>query len=331
MHFDVFNDDAFSLSRLSQTVTDLPHQPGRLGELGLFSEEAISTTSVSIESVGMKLSLVPSAARGSAGKVPEGEKRKLRSFNIIHLPQTDALVADEIQNLRAFGSESDVEVASNVVNKKLRAMRRNIDATIEWQRMGAIKGKVMDADGVTELLDLYAEFGVTQDVISFALGTAGTKVKQKCIDLARSIEDTLDGIQSTGVRVLCSREFFDAFVGHQAVEDAYDRYLDGQFKRESQRKNGFWFADTYFEEYRGTVGGQRFIAAGEAYAIPEGVDGLFTTNFGPADYFETVNTLGLPYYAKQMMAPNGKSLSIEAQSNPLHLCTRPKAIKKLTM
>jgi hypothetical protein len=57
---------------------------------------------------------------------------------------------------------------------------------------------------------------------------------------------------------------------------------------------------------------------------------LLITRFAPADYIETVNTLGLPYYAKQEIMPFGKGVALEAQSNPIHLPTRPAAIVRLT-
>lgn len=330
MHFDVFNNDAFSLSQLTKAMTDLPLTPTRLGELGYFGGEGISTTSIDIEKVGTVVRLVPAAQRGAPGLTGQNQKRTMRSFRVTHLPQQDAVYADEIQNLRAFGSETDVETLQNVVNKKLARMKRDLDATIEWGRMGALKGQVLDADGSTVLLDLFSEFGVTQNTLDFVLDSDTTKVKQKCIDTARAIEAELGGIPYQSVRTLCSPGFFDALVSHPAVVDAYDRYLDGQFKRVSQRKDGFWFADMYFEEYRGKVGNQAFIEDGAAYAIPEGVPDLFVTYFGPADYTETVNTIGLPYYAKQWAMQNGKGVHLESQSNPLHLNTRPRSVIKLT-
>lgn len=332
MHFNIFEDQAFSLASLTDAINDLPHVPGRLGQLGLFVEKPVSTTTVSIERVGQTLQLVPSAPRGASGQQGTRDKRTLRALNLIHLPQEDVVIADEIQNLRAFGSESEVVTLQNLINERIANLKLNLDITIEHQRIGAVKGQVVDADGVTVLHDMFDTFGVTQNALSFELDDDDTKVKQKCIDLARSIETELGGIQSSGVRVLCSPEFFDAFVSHPAVEDAYDRYLDGQFKRESQRKTGFWFADTYFEEYRGQVGNYRFIEAGDAYAVPEGVaGGLFTTFYGPADHMDTVNTLGKPYYAWQRLNDRNTAAIIETQSNPLHVCKRPRAVPKLTI
>jgi hypothetical protein len=83
-----------------------------------------------------------------------------------------------------------------------------------------------------------------------------------------------------------------------------------------------------WERYRGTS--QVKIPDNEAYAVPMGVDGLFVTRFAPADYNETVNTRGLPYYAKGEPMKFGKGWEMEAQSNQLNLCTRPAAIIKLT-
>lgn len=58
---------------------------------------------------------------------------------------------------------------------------------------------------------------------------------------------------------------------------------------------------------------------------------LFISAFAQADYMEVVNTEGLPYYAKLERLPFDKGVAGEAQSNPLHLCTRPLAVRELTL
>lgn len=327
MHFDIFNNDAFSLSALTKAIIDTPYVPGRIGELGLFSNEAIQTTGVSLESMGATLSLVPAAARGAPGKPYGNDKRKLVSVNAIHLPQRTAIVADEVQNLRAFGKETEVETAQNLMTKKLARMRRDIDVTMEYQRIGAIKGQILDADGTTVLLDLTSAgvFNVGPQAHSMVLGTSGTLVINKVIEAKRKMETALGGLMYKSIRVLCSASFFDALVAHPAVVKAYDRWMNGEFLRVDNRA-GFYFAGVYWEEYRGNVSGQAFIADGTALMIPEGVPDLFVTYFAPADYMETVNTLGLPYYAKQEAMDFNKGIMVEAQSNPLSLCTRPASV-----
>ena len=53
------------------------------------------------------------------------------------------------------------------------------------------------------------------------------------------------------------------------------------------------------------------------------------TVYAPADYIETVNTIGLPRYAKQATDQEfGRWVKLHTQSNPLPICTRPKTLIK---
>lgn len=325
---DIFNDDAFSLVSSTKAINDLPHQPGRIGQLGYFAEGGITTTAMFLERQGTTVSLVPAGQRGASGQIVVGDKAKVIPVQTVHLPQRASILADEVQNVRAFGTDSELETVQTIFNERLTKMRRNIDATLEFQRIGAIRGKLFDADGTTELLDLFTTLGLSQTTHSMVLGTAGTLVKNKVVEAARKMEAALGGLMYSSKRVLCSASFFDALVGHAKVEAAYDRWMDGQFLRDDNR-GGFYFAGTYWEEYRGQVGSVKFIPDDKAYMVPEGVPDLFITKFAPADYMETANTIGLPYYAKQEPKQMNKGIDIEAQSNPISICTRPNAIVEL--
>jgi len=332
---DILNDDAFSLRSLTTAINETPYQPMLLGELGLFSEQGLTTTSLMIEKRGSTLALVPAAARGSSGRVESNDKAKLYPIGTVHLPQRGAVLADEVQNLRAFGQESEVETVQNLVNRKLGKLRRNLDVTIEYQRIGAIKGQVVDADGSTVILDMFSTFEVAQQSVAMALNADTTKVKLKITEAQRKSETALGGLLHRGFIALCGEGFFDALVTHPAVEKAYDRWQDGAFLRTLQRSQnsgqpGFEFCNVSWHEYRGTVGGIPFIGTDDAYLIPMGVPDLFETHYAPADYMETVNTLGLPYYAKQELMRMNKGVELESQSNPISICTRPNAVVKLT-
>lgn len=329
MHLDIFNDDAFSVSSLTAAINEQPHQPGRIGALGLFQEEGVTTTSVTIEYNQGGLSLVPVGERGKPVSPQERDQRNLRSFVVPHLKKDDTLLADAIQNLRAFGSETDVETVQNVVNQRLGRMNRDLDATIEFHRVGAIKGMILDADGSSVIYDLYDEFGIAQEEVSLALGNAATNVRNKILEAVRKSEDKLGATVVSGYRIFFGRALFDAFTGHAKVEKAWERWNEGEMLRNDPR-GGFMFGGAFCEEYRGKVGTKAFIGDNEAYLVPEGVADLFITRFAPADYMETANTLGLPKYAKQEPLRMNRGVEFEAQSNPLNLCTRPGAIIKLT-
>lgn len=328
-HMDIFEDDAFGVASLTNAINEAPHTPSMVGDAGIFEEEGITTTTLTIEKEGSTLSLVPAGERGAPAKPVGGDKRTLLSFNTIHLPQRASILADEVQNVRAFGSESEVESVQTLVNKRLAKMRRNLDATIEHMRLGALKGKVLDADGATELLDVYQRFGLQQISVSMALGTDGTNVRGKVITAVRKSEDELGAQAVGGYTAYCGDAFFDALIGHPKVREAYERWLEGEMLRNDPRA-GFMFANVRWVNYRGKVGANKFVGDDDGYLVPTGVPELCLTKYAPADYMETVNTNGLPYYAKQEPKPMNKGIDLEAQSNPICLVTRPTSIIKLT-
>ena len=68
--------------------------------------------------------------------------------------------------------------------------------------------------------------------------------------------------------------------------------------------------------------------ADKAYFYPEGVEGLFEIYYAPADTFETVNTLGLPLYARAIPdRERDEWVRLEIESNPLPICTRPQVLR----
>ncbi|WP_199104161.1 major capsid protein [Aquitalea sp. ASV11] len=324
---DIFNDDAFSMSSLTLAINDLPHTPSRLANLGLFHEEGIQTLTVQIEKDGDTLALVAAGERGAPGQVVIGSPRKMLPFNTIHLPQRSTIKADEVQSLRQFGSETELESVQTMVSKRQGKHRRQLDLTIEFHRIGAIKGQILDADGATVLADMYQSFGIKQQTIAMDLAKDGLRLK--CLDIHEAIEDALGAIPHSGVRTFCGRTFWAKLMGNKAFSDLYrDAALAAALRGDP--REAVEFGGIVWERYRGKVGSAAFVGDDEAYAVPEGVPELFITRFAPADHMETVNTNGLPYYTSQERMQHGKGVEIESQSNPLNLCTRPGAVIKLT-
>lgn len=326
---NVFQADAFSTTSLTAAINEAPHVPSRLGELGLFDAEGITTTSVTVEKDGNTVGLVSAQPRGSDPEVVSSDKRRMVPFSAVHLPQRSSIMADEVQNVRAFGSEDSEQAMQTLVNGRVAKMRRYLDATLEWQRVGAVRGKILDADGTTELLDIHDRFDLSQVSVNMALDTATTDMKGKCLTVLEHIEDELGALPFANVRVLCGKTFWAKLIAHSKVKDTYDNSRDAAWLRQDPRDQ-LSFGGMVFERYRGKVGSQAYIPDGEAYAMPEGVPDLFIARFAPADYNEAVNTIGLPYYAKSEPMRFDKGMELEAQSNPIMLCTRPRAVIKLT-
>ncbi|MCB2021920.1 MAG: major capsid protein [Burkholderiaceae bacterium] len=330
-----FANPAFSMASLTAAINLLPNRYGRLEQLNLMPAKPVRQRQILVEERNGVLNLLPTQPPGSPGTVGRRGKRTLRSFVVPHIPHDDVVLPDEVQGLRAFGSETEAETLAGVIARHLDTMRNKHAITLEHLRMGALKGVILDADG-SVLYDLFAEFKITPKTIAFDLGNANTKVKPKCIATLAAIEDGLKGEYMNGVHCLCSPEFFTALTSHGNVEKAFENWQNGAILINDVRR-GFTFGGITFEEYRGqandpeTGDARRFIAAGEAHAFPLGTLDTFGTYFAPADFNETVNTLGQPLYAKQEPRKFDRGTDLHTQSNPLPMCHRPGVLVKLTL
>lgn len=328
-----FDDPAFSMAELTAAINILPNNYGLINQMGLFRAQPVRTRQISIEENNGVLNLLPTKAPGSPGTVGKKGKRKLRGFSVPHIPHDDVVLPEEVQGIRAFGSEDQVQTLSDIITDHLQTMRNKHAITLEHLRMGALKGIILDSDG-SVLLDLYQEFAITPKVVSFALATATTDIKKKCLEVKRHIEKNLMGEVMEGVQTLVSPEFFDALTSHDRVKDAYQRWHEGSALRDDMR-DGFPFGGLLFKEYiaeasDGDGNIRRFIAANEGHAFPVGTQETFRTYFAPADFNETVNTLGRPIYVKQESRKFERGTDIHTQSNPLPMCHRPAVLVKLT-
>ncbi|MCO8167862.1 major capsid protein [Pseudomonas sp. 21LCFQ02] len=326
----IFEELVFGVPALTVAINEQPYLPGRIGALGLFQEQGIQTLTVQIEKDGDTLALVPAGERGTSGLVVGASKRDLIPFNTVHLPQRFTIKADEIQSIRAFGSQTELQAVQDVVNARLARARRQLDATHEFQRMGALNGVVLDADGESVLLNIYDRFGVQRQTLPMNLNDPATDVRVRTGEALDMQEDALGNVTSSGSRAFCGKNFWNKLIGHKSVKETYIATIAAAELRGDARES-FEFGGVIWERYRGKVAGVSFVHDDEARLVPEGVPDLYISAFAPADYMETVNTLGIPYYSKLETLPFGKGVAGEAQSNPLHLCTRPRAQIRLTL
>jgi len=319
--------DLFSVANLTAAVNKLPVMPGKLGAMGLFDEKGVTSTTVIIDEREGRLVLVPNTSRNDDPAPIKGNKRKRRTFETLHLPINRPLLPSQLQGIAAFGQESATTPIATVINDHLQDLKNSIEATREFQRVGALRGKLLDADGET-MFDLYKEFEVSQKKMTVVLSAAGTNVRKACLDAKRHSESKLGGVMVTGFRALCGPDWFDAFTDHANVKAAFANYQEAQDRLGGDLRTGFTFGGIEFIEYDVTVSGQRFIPADIAQVFPM-ARGVFRLFNAPANYNETVNTLGQPFYSKAEPRKMGKGWDLEAQANPLAMCLFPEALVEL--
>jgi Phage major capsid protein E len=329
---DIFNNDAFSVTSLTDAINKKKFVPGHIGRLGLFTPSPVSTLSVAIEEKSGLLQLVAPSPRGGAGQTISKAKRTVRNLNIPHFQIDDAIMADEVQGIRSFGTETELETVMEKVYERMALHEDFYAATEEYSRVGALKGIVTYADGTT--LNLFTEFGVSVPTeIGWDLAAASPAagiVRKRCAQLYRQVAGVLDGTPFTGIRAICGDAFFDDLIAHSEVRATYLQQQEASQLRQGYVGAGdsgvfgtFIFGDIIWENYRGSVGGQDFVNTDKAHFFPTGAGNLFKSAYGPADYIETVNTKGKRLYMKQMVMRNEKGIDLESQMNALQYCTRP--------
>lgn len=338
MLLDIFNQSAFDMISLTDAINTQPFVPGRAGTLVNWNPSGVSTLTVMVEEKNGVLTMLNPTPRGGPGEAIDKTKRVVRPLVIPHYERPDAIYADEVQGIRAFGSESDVESVMGKVNERLATHAQDFDATLEYQRLGALKGLILNADTST-LYDLFTVFGVTQETeVAFDLTNASTSLlRKKCAAVIRLIADNMQGASFNGVHALCGDAFFDDLVANPGVIASYQTgggiaaaLRDPYIYPSSGAKvyGGLEFGGIVFENYRGSIGATKMVDTDKCHIFPMGAPGLFKTVFGPADYMDTVNTNGLPRYARQRLMDNEKGVHLEMQMNALSYCTRPKVLIK---
>ena len=331
---NIFDSDAFSLMSMTARVNDLPEVPTLLGSLGIFEEQGVSTLTVAVESQDETLSLVGSSPRGGIGEQVGGETRKLRDFRIPHFQRNDSVLADEVQGVRAFGTENITQTVMDRVEQKMARHTRSLDFTMENLRMGALSGIILDKNGDT-IYNLFNEFGISAPTtIDFVLGTTTTDVRGKCRDVHDSIGDALEGQNPTRIYGLAGDAFFHKLVTHTKVEETYKNW-EASVALRSDPRLPFEFGGISWIRYHtkpkaATAKGSDMVADSTCRFIAAGVPELFITRYAPAPYEETVNTMGLPRYARQYPRLDGTGRELEVQMNALCLCTRPSALQAAT-
>lgn len=321
------SSEKFTTKSLTASINNAIVPKTRLAELKIFQERGIRTTSVDIEYKDGQIILVPEKERGADGTRMDDRDRNIYTFRAVHLPLEAGIMADDIQNTRAFGSEDELEDLDALISEKHEDHRLSLDATIEFHRFGALFGKIIGAKG-TVIEDLYAKFGIPVNKNVYHDIDFTKPIKTQLLGVKRESETNQKGIKGKRYRGLCTPAFFDSLMEDESFVKAFERFNNGAALRDDVRSGVFW-QGVYWEECDQQVQDAKFMKDGEAVVFPEDKPGLFLTRFAPANYNETVNTTGLPYYSKAEPKRMGKGVDIESQSNVINVCTSPLAVRRL--
>ena len=335
---NLFTPDLFTCAELSASVMRLPWVPSLLGQY--FSSEGVRTTSITIDLDEVGIKLVPDSRRGTVGGQPsQGGPRKTVTIKSAHLSRYDVIHPEDVQDVRAFGT-TEPETVANRLARKQAALRRDLEATLEWHRVGAVKGQVLDADGSTVLFDSFQAFGKSKATKSIAFpategstdGTGPNTVLRACMDICSMVDVAMGGNAYGGLAAICGADFFKYLTTGAGTRHAYEAWYANHapmFGQDPFLSGAFDFGGIRWYRYHKAVGGNTLVASNKAHVFPTG-PGVFKTFFAPADYMDTVNTDGQAFYSKMERMDFDKGFQLEVQCNPVTLCMFPEALVEVT-
>lgn len=336
---DVFNSDAFSLTNLSGMVEKLDFKPMLLGSMGIFEPEPVRSKDVWVDQREGTLSLVQTTERGAPVAELSKDTRTARNFVVPRIAKGQTIYAAEVAGWRAFGTENENEVVMREFARRAERVRRDVELTHENMRLGALQGKLLDADGST-IYDYFSQFGVADPAaVSFELDVDTTDVGGICRDLKRAMQRSSKGAmtQGTTVHAMVGDDFFDALVTHPNVEKFWINWQAAAELRGIDPWTQFTFGGITFHNYRGTDDNSTVaIAVNEAKFFPVGAQEVFKHVMAPADEFTPfISAPGQSVYSMNVRdvaySPNERWIRNEMYSYPLMICQRPEILRKGTL
>lgn len=333
----LFSGDGFTEQELTVALENVPYVPNWLGSLNLFTPKPITTKAVAIESRDNQLTLIQTSPRGAPISQRANENRKVRWFGTIRLAHGDRLEASEIQDIRAFGSTTELENLQTEALRRLVAVRRNVLLTHENHMLGAVQGIVLDADGTSVIENWFTQFNVSQpNEINFTFSTAtaaaGT-IRNLCSQVIRQMARAATGSWVDGVTYpvgLCSDSFFDALVGNAETRATYLNQQEAKDLRAQTAFQSFSYGGILFVNYRGTDDNSTIAVPDEKCKFfPVNAQDVFQVAMSPGESFEMANRPGEKFYAITVPDLQRNAwVDLEVYSYPLYICTKPLMLQR---
>lgn len=325
------DNSKFGVLALSAAINKISPVPSQIRDLGIFKPKYLSTTHVDIEYQETTQQLIQSRKRGEVAGGVDSPERKMHTFKITHLPVYDTIVADEVQNIRAFGT-TQLQAVENKVIEKLATQKASLEMTREHHMLGALGGKILDANNKV-ILDIYDAFGLKRETISWKFSDEKQSIGAEIDKSLTAMRKKLKGAAVTRWVAFCGDTFLEKLKYHKSLKDIYSRYQEGAAYRNGNAGINpitFEFNGIQFIQYNNDFSGsEAAIHSEQAFLLPVGTN-LYSEFFAPADFNETVNTTALPYYAKRKPLDFDKGYQLHSQTNPLPMLHRPDLVVTLT-
>lgn len=333
---------------LTQEVNRIPNTFGLVNELGLAPIEGKASRFVRIDFRDGVIHVLSAEPLGGNGQLTPDDDQSGVIMEIPHFPHFESIRVGDVDSvLQVFNGQVVPASLDREVQIKLNKIRRNHNITLEFIRLGMLKGLIKDGKGRT-LYDLFDVFGITKKTIDFTLGTGGTDVREKCEEVNDHVMENLKGETSSGVEALVSPSFFGKLIKHENVEKFWLQAQNSAEHRQlnRERRGGNWgrvfeFGDILWREYKGSlpvkaangsVSQVANVEAGKAHAYPSGTQEMMRTFEAPVHHIERTNQApeNDTIYISTEPLKHGEGIEMKSQSNRLAVCKQPECLVEIT-
>lgn len=312
LSLDIFKNDAFSVQSLQRVAGATPYIPQTLGMMRLFTPEPIVTEEVLFYEEDGGFALIPASERGAPWVQQIRRQGRIRALPTVNLRKQDTLRAGELMGVADMALPQSIRLKNAMTEtvKRTGQLKTDMEATKELHRLGALQGKVMDADGSTVLVDFFAEYGIAEPaVINFnfatiAAGELATKISREIRDpIVDALKENGRLTPQTYVAALVGDEFFYSLIAHPDVRDRWLAQEQAQAiamannpLAQPPRYSEIMVGNVRFMHYEGSTGGEIDIAANDARFFPVGAKDVFKVFWAPGETLYDVNKPGQPEY-----------------------------------
>ena len=334
--YDVFSDNAFQATEITEAVGNIVYVPQMLNQMNLFEIEPLRTTTVGIYKKNETLALVPTTERGTQRVLPERDARSLIQLPTLNLRQEDRIDSGEIQNIVQEFMPFDQALmnAMDEVDNRQRKLMRKLELTREFHRMAALQGILLDADG-SVIMNFFQQFGFTQPapiVFNFSTMDEGALRAYVASQVFRPMMRQLNSRKTPQTRIgaFCGDNFYDKLTSAPEIRKTYLNQQEAADLRGTVGRvwGTFQFADVSWINFQGTDDNTTIaIAPNECKFFPIGATDVYKEFRSPGEEWRQVNQLGQEFYSyviPDVRAPIYMDhVNIYLDAHPLFACIAP--------
>lgn len=342
---DIFKNDAFSVINLQRVAGATPYIPQALGQMQLFTPRPIDTEEVLLYEQDGGFALIPTTERGGPDIQQIRRQGRLRALSTLRLSKKDTVRAGELTGVASMALPENIRLrnAQQLTTERTAQLKTDMEATKEFHRLGALRGKLYDADGTTLIVDYFTEYGIPApatvnfDFDTIPANTLGTYISQNVRD---PIIDVLKAsgrlTPQTRVAALVGSNFWYGLIQHPDVVERYKAQEQARYIAlavnpllQPPRYSEITVGNVTFMHYEGSTGGEIEVDDDEAIFFPIGAKDVFSVYWAPGETLLDAGERGRPEYLYVQPDPRDQMPSfvdIVLRSYPLYACIFPKAL-----